>query len=114
MRKTIGAVSACVIASAIGGLLGGCGGGVSAASPTQPLVGLQCEVQFQRQLLGAAADLPVSPTTNEINGAATSVSGILKHVGAEWIVLERTSASPTSEELWIPRSAVLLLRTHRP
>jgi hypothetical protein len=70
-----------------------------------PRTGKTCVVQFRRDALGAAANLPIAPMTDSINGAATSVSGKLKAVTSEWIVLE-----DGGQEIWIQRASVLLLR----
>ncbi|MCP5517241.1 MAG: hypothetical protein H7A45_08305 [Verrucomicrobiales bacterium] len=69
-----------------------------------PPIGAQCTVQFQRDALGAGASLPISPRTNNINGADTSVSGALKQFTAEWIVLDSGG-----REIWIPKTVVLLI-----
>lgn len=66
--------------------------------------GKDCTVQFRRDALGAAANLPVSPTTHSINGAETCVMGTLKRATAEWVVLERNG-----KEIWIPKSVILLI-----
>ena len=67
-------------------------------------VGKACTVQFRRDALGAAANIPVSPTTHNINGAETCVMGTLKRAMAEWVVLERNG-----KEIWIPKSVILLI-----
>jgi hypothetical protein len=71
----------------------------------RPPIGKNCNVQFRRDALGAAASLPVSPLTSSINGATTSVSGKLKAVSKDWIILERGN-----EEIWIPKGVVLLIQ----
>ncbi len=71
-----------------------------------PRVGEQCTVQFRRDALGAATELPISPLTNSTNGAETSVSGTLVSADDRWVVLDRGDG----DELWIPTSNVLLLR----
>lgn len=58
--------------------------------------------------MGAAASSPVYPMTDSINGANVSISGILKSASGEWIVLEVTDHSITSD-LWIPKASVLLI-----
>jgi hypothetical protein len=78
----------------------GCGGGDSSGPPA----GAQCVVQFRRDALGAAANLPVPPRTGSINGAETAIYGKLKHTRGEWIVLDRGS-----KDVWVPKSVVLLI-----
>ena len=68
-------------------------------------IGKPCTVQFRRDALGAAAANPISPLTNGINGADTSIAGTLKRVTAEWIVIGQHGTI----DVWIPRSAVLLI-----
>lgn len=70
-------------------------------------------VQFDRSSLGAGADLPVSPTAQRINGAATAVSGRLVDVDEHWIRVEAsadTSEHETRTIMWIPRSKVLMIQ----
>lgn len=69
-------------------------------------VGKVCTIQFRRgDALGSGANLPVSPLTNGINGADTSIIGKLRLVSEEWLVLERDAAT-----IWIPKSAILLIQ----
>src|SRR5882724_4713546 len=80
----------------------GCNSAVAASSSgLRP--GAQCTVQFRRDALGAAASLPISPTTSGINGADTAVSGKLAVMNEEWVVLESRG------EIWIPKSVILLI-----
>lgn len=51
-------------------------------------VGKNCTVQFRRDWLGMTAVLPVSPTTNSINGAEVSIYGKLDHIDNDWIALD--------------------------
>jgi hypothetical protein len=85
----------------VAALLGGCGG----SEPKQPPIGEIVKVQFRRDALGSAHDLPVSPTTDSQNGARVSLSGTLMLVNEDWIVLEYQKRAH-----WIPRHAVLLIR----
>jgi hypothetical protein len=70
-----------------------------------PPLGKNCTVQFRRDALGTASGNPVPPLTGMHNGVETAVSGKLKSVTAEWIVLDRGGS-----ELWIPKSVVLALQ----
>lgn len=69
-----------------------------------PPLGKNVVVQFKRDALGAAASSPVPPFSGMHNGAETSVSGKLKNVTPEWIVLDRNGS-----ETWIPKTSILLL-----
>ncbi|MBI3839393.1 MAG: hypothetical protein HY288_15855 [Planctomycetia bacterium] len=73
--------------------------------PINSKIGQQCEVQFRRDALGTAANLPVSPQTGEINGASVHIYGKLKRVIGEWIVLGDDKA-----EYVIPTHAILFLK----
>lgn len=88
----------------------GCNRQSSAASSTKAEIaspiGARCTVQFRRDVLGGSMDVPVSPTTDRINGVDVSVTGELVDMTSEWIVLERHPGGV----LWIPRQNVLLLR----
>jgi hypothetical protein len=70
-----------------------------------PPLDQQCTVQFKRDALGASANVPIPPGTDEVNGAKISVSGILKTVTSEWIHLVSDK-----NDLWIPKSSVLLIK----
>jgi len=78
-----------------------------------PPLGKQCTIQFRRDVLGVARDLPVPPTTNSINGAETSVRGTLLRSDEEWLVLQIGSGGAT-RETWIPKQLVLLIQYHDP
>jgi len=71
-------------------------------------IGKNVRVQFRRDALGAAASLPIPPTTDEINGAATNVIGSLVKVNAESIVIgdHQRESSPK----WIPREVILFVQ----
>jgi hypothetical protein len=43
--------------------------------------------------------------TDEINGAATSISGILKSCAGEWVVIEQGGT-----DVWVPKSLILLIK----
>ena len=67
--------------------------------------GKRCTIQFRRDALGAGATLPISPMTGSINGAETSISGILKRSSSDWVVIEGHNA----REILIPKSVILLI-----
>lgn len=67
-------------------------------------IGKTCKVQFKRNALGGGATLPVSPTTDSINGAVVSVSGTLKAVEHQAIVL-----ASGNQVYWIPEDAILMV-----
>ena len=69
------------------------------------MVGEIVRVQFRRDALGAAAPLPVSPTTGEINGASTTLVGKLTKVEPSAIVVEADGRLH-----WIPREVILLVQ----
>lgn len=83
-----------------------CGGPVEPKLDPEanPPLGKNVTVQFRRDALGAAASSPVPPFSGMHNGAETSVSGKLKNVTPEWIVLDRNGS-----ETWVPKTAILLL-----
>ncbi len=92
----------------LAGLLGGCGDANRAGekSPLAGRVGHACTVQFRRgDAFGAGGRLPVSPTTDAVNGAAVSVSGTLRPGAGEWIEVESGDAT-----YCIPRASVLLVQ----
>ena len=68
-------------------------------------MGENCTVQFRRDVLGSARDLPVAVTTDVINGAQVSLSGRLVSIDTDWVVILRPE-----EEFWIPRDHVLTIR----
>jgi hypothetical protein len=70
-----------------------------------PPVGKKCTIQFRRDALGTAASLPVPPMTGNVNGADTSISGTVKSVTEEWVVLDGANG-----EIWIPRTVILLIQ----
>lgn len=67
-------------------------------------VGARCTIQFRRDALGGNMQNPISPTTSSINGASVSLSGKLKAVNSEWVVIKRGS-----KENWVPRDMVLMI-----
>lgn len=95
-RFSIGLVFAVAIA--------GCGGGTD-DGPLVARLGRRCTVQFRRgDALGAGGDLPVSPTTGNINGAQVNLEGTLRAVGGGWIAVESAGRA-----YCIPRDAILLV-----
>jgi hypothetical protein len=80
------------------------GGG---AMPPQAF-GKQATVHFRRDYLAGEPLLPMSPVQPAIRGIEVAVSGVLRGVDGEWIVLE------TDRSLaYIPRKAVLVLEVVR-
>ena len=80
---------------------------IDLTDPSHPPVGqgLICTLQFKRDLLGAGANLPISPMTTNINGAQVSIRGKLVRFDREWVVLEAEG-----QTLWVPTQNVLLLQ----
>ena len=70
-------------------------------------MGKNVRIQFRRDALGAAASLPISPNTGEINGASTTLVGTLQKVDAAGIAIgnHQRKTSPR----WIPREAILFV-----
>ena len=94
----------------VGMALWGCDTARNADASTGELhrwVDKNVRVQFRRDALGAAAPLPVSPTTNEINGASTTVVGQLMKVDGTGIVI-----GPDDRPKWIPRAVILFVEAH--
>jgi hypothetical protein len=89
----------CLATISITMLLAGCDSG-----PTPP-AGKSCTIQFRRDALGAAATVPVPPMTDNINGADTSISGLLKSTAGDWVVLDHGGS-----EVWVPKAAILLIK----
>jgi predicted small lipoprotein YifL len=100
--------SVAVFLALLVGSLAGCGNSTPIAEkvPLADKVGQDCTVQFRRgDGLGAAGDLPVTLTTDSINGAEVSVSGKLLTVSAGWIVVQSAIG-----EHHIPHESILLVR----
>lgn len=108
MKKRLGVVAGISVALVLVCVLGSVfqakaafGSGLS-----QPPIGKDCVVQFRRgDALGSGANLPVPPMSASINGADTSVSGKLRNVTEEWIVIE----SGDQSLMWIPKAAILMV-----
>ena len=92
------------------GLLTGCGGtNCKNASPLpRKLLGKKVVVQFDRQALGAACNVPVSPKSGTFNGAQTCMAGTLKKYDSEWVVLENGKIN-----YYIPAGKILLIQQER-
>jgi hypothetical protein len=69
-------------------------------------IGKNVTIQFRRDALGAAADLPISPTTGSINGAEVTVNGNLLNVDATGITIG-IYQRPNSR--WIPKDVILFV-----
>lgn len=80
-----------------------------------PKPGAWCTVQLRRDVLGRAADLPVSAMAQTINGAQVAICGELIAADGEAILLnyrnERITANGETKisQVWIPRSNILLI-----
>lgn len=91
-------------------IVSGCGSGQDpdlSASELRQWTGKNVRVQFRRDALGAAASLPVPPTTGEINGAATCVVGKLIKADRNGIVI-----GPEERLKWIPREVILFVEAN--
>jgi hypothetical protein len=86
------------------GVLAFSGCGDRSAQPIYGKSGTQCEVQFRRDALGAAAALPISPQTGSINGAVVALNGKLEKTGVDWIVVSNADGDHL-----IPMHAILLV-----
>jgi hypothetical protein len=71
-----------------------------------PKSGSYCTIQIRRDWLGVSRDMPLSITTDGINGAQLSFSGKLKNVTDEWVV----AIDQNKHEYWIAREAILSIR----
>lgn len=69
-------------------------------------VGDFCVVQFRRDALGAGANLPISPSTGEINGASVTLRGKLLAAEGEGLVIE-DSVHFRGGTVWIPYHVIL-------
>ncbi len=78
----------------------------SSTNRIYPKAGAYCTVQFRRDALGASANLPIPPTTGNINGAAVCVTGKFSKMNEDWVILTEGD----SREIWIPRSVILLIK----
>jgi hypothetical protein len=83
--------------------LAGCG---TSAKPeiAKELIGRDVTIQFRRDSLGGAADLPVPPLSGGINGAEVAISGKVHIIESNWVVLFRNE-----KLVWIPRGVILAI-----
>lgn len=75
-------------------------------------IGQNIQIQFRRDALGAASNLPISPDTGEINGASTSIIGRLVSVSDSEIVMMRSRGKREARPHWIPREAILFIEVN--
>jgi hypothetical protein len=73
-------------------------------SSTQPPTDTSCIVQLRRDALGGSLGVVVPPLTTSVGGSDISLSGRIRVLNSEWLLLD----SPRGE-VWIPRSAILLI-----
>jgi hypothetical protein len=95
----------CFLAFAVGN---GCQK-TEAPDPAKQLVGKNVTVQFRRDALGSAATIPVSPFTNNLNGADTSFTGKVYRVDGNWLVVDFRE-----KRVWVPREVVLAIEEMLP
>ena len=80
--------------------------------PPQGLtVGAPTTIGVRPDVLGAARDLPVSVTTDSVNGATVTVSGTLHNVQPDWIVIDD---AVSGHRHWISLDTVSWIRQPRP
>ena len=77
------------------------------------VIGRRCTVQFDRNSLGSAHALPINPTTDGINGALVSLSGVIEQIDSSWIVMSGNMRKPQRDLLYIPMKSVLLIERHK-
>jgi hypothetical protein len=68
-----------------------------------------CVVQLRRDALGSAAPVPVSPETENMNGAEVAIGGTLKRVQADWILIGTEKV-----EYAIPMRSILCMKFELP
>jgi hypothetical protein len=66
-------------------------------------------VQFRRDALGSAHQLPISPTISSINGAEVCIHGTILKVDRKGLTLKVTLSENSIREYWIPDSSILLI-----
>jgi hypothetical protein len=102
--KTEISVLTCLSALAAGLILGGCVPSTEMAL-ADGNAGKACTIQFRRDALGAAASVPIAPTTGSFNGAPTTISGTLKSSRGDWVVITRED-----HDIWVPKQVILLVQ----
>ena len=80
-----------------------CGEGVD-QFPSK-LVGKNVTIQFNRNSLGAASPIPISPNTDGMNGGETSIYGIVEKFEGNWVLLKLSA----NKVLYIPKESILLI-----
>ncbi len=82
------------------------------SSTTLP-IGENVVIQFDRASLGSGASLPVSPTTESINGEETAIRGNLIAINEEWIQVRVSTLQNNGtliKDIWIPKKKILLIQ----
>ena len=74
--------------------------------PIGPEPGTGCTIQFRRDALGSAGDLPVLPIARIINGTIASIS-----ISGELIAIDHEAILISSEQkrFWIPKHSILFI-----
>jgi hypothetical protein len=92
-------------------LLTGCGQSTAKrpAFSMEAGVGNTCTVQFRRDALGLATEVPINPATDVYNGATITLVGTLKSRDENWTVVSGLHGDETSTYV-IPTHAILWLR----
>jgi hypothetical protein len=67
-------------------------------------IGQTVRIQFRRDALGTAANLPVSPKTGSINGAETTLVGTLLEVNPSSLLINESERPK-----WVPREVILFV-----
>jgi hypothetical protein len=80
--------------------LSGC---ASRSDGIDPRLGVTCFVQFRRDALGLARDLPSSPDEYLHNGRNVGILGKITRLSDRWVVV----VTKTNEEFWVPRDVIL-------
>ena len=82
------------------------GNNIAVARPLlKDKIGKECTIQFRRDALGAATEIPVPVNSDQHNGAQLSISGRLKIYNQDGAMLEHDSM-----QSWIPAESILLIR----
>lgn len=91
-------------------MIAGCnieaGNNIAVARPLlKEKIGKECTIQFRRDALGAATEIPVPVNSDQHNGAQLSLSGRLKTYNQDGAMLEHDNM-----QSWIPAESILLIR----